>query len=246
MVDSRFDWGITRVTPNQFARQIEYAHNKGYKFLTAVDYAAQSDKNNYLCLTFDDGYESIFNYAFPILKKYSIPATVFINPVYVGQLNTWDINLGWLRFNHLYWDQIKKLSNFGWEIGSHGLTHTDLTRLDKGDLQEELVYSKKLIEKKIHHHVRSISYPFGNVNVDVCAESINCGYQYGFSMSQYLPGQYEKMCIPRTGIYLVDSYTSFKEKASGHSKRFYRMLQRTFDICSNGSVLVKEGLKKKN
>jgi peptidoglycan/xylan/chitin deacetylase (PgdA/CDA1 family) len=242
MVDTRFDWGITRVTPKQFVKQIDYAQSAGYKFLTAGDYAATNDKTKTLCLTFDDGYESVFDYAFPVLKKYNIPATIFINPDFVGQRNTWDVNIGWLKFNHLSWIQILELNSNGWEIGSHGLTHRDLTRLDGFQLMEELKSSKTLIENKIKKRVNSISYPFGNANPDVCKKANKCGYLFGFSMSQSLQGEYENMSIPRTGVYLIDNFTSFKEKASGKSKRFYRLLQRTLDICSNGSVLMKEGL----
>lgn len=243
MVDSHFDWGITRVTPNQFAKQIRAAVEHGLEFCTARQYADFGQTQNRICITFDDGYESVYHYAFPVLRQFGIPATVFINPLYIGQRNTWDVNIGWLKFSHLNWDQVRALAQAGWEIGSHGLTHRDLTRLDDAELNRELSCSRSIIERRIGCPVRSISYPFGNADSRVCEMAAEAGYSAGFVMSRSSGTQ---MDIARTGIYLLDRRYTFLQKAQGNAAPFYRFLQAVLDYCSDGTVLVKQGLWKQN
>lgn len=245
MVDKRFDWGITRVSPGHFEKQITFALEKGYQFFTVGEYAESSEINK-AALTFDDGYESVHQNAFPILKKYNIPATVFINPAYVGQQNTWDVNIGWLKFRHMTWNQIIELEKSGWEIGSHGLSHRDLTRLDKSALKNELTLSKRLLERRLKKQISSVSYPFGNTNQMVCKESRDVGYKHGYVMSRHLSGEYKDMSITRTGVYLLDSSRSFEHKIQGKGSWFYKTIQRTLDFCSDGTVVVKEGLRLRN
>ncbi len=245
MVDKRFDWGITRVTPGQFNRQIKFALKKGYLFLTVGEYA-KSFKSKKVAITFDDAYESVHKYALPILQKYNIPATVFVNPAYVGQQNTWDVNIGWLKFKHMNWKQIIELDKVGWEIGSHGLSHRDLTRLDKSTLKKELALSKRLLERRLIKQVSSVSYPFGNTNQHVCKISRDIGYTHGYVMSRGLCGDSEAMSFTRTGIYLLDSSGSFDHKISEKGSWFYKTIQSTLDFCSDGTVVVKEGLWLRN
>ena len=79
MVDPRFDWGITRVMPKQFRRQIEFALERGFTFQTISEYLShKNDHSKRIAITFDDGYKSVFTKAFPFLKENNIPATVFL------------------------------------------------------------------------------------------------------------------------------------------------------------------------
>jgi peptidoglycan/xylan/chitin deacetylase (PgdA/CDA1 family) len=241
MVEPRFDWGATRVTPAQFRRQLYRALEIGCEFMTLSDYVAgEAQRPMQVALTFDDGYESVHKYAFPILREHGIVATVFIIPGFIGQYNTWDVNIGWLRFPHLDWHQINDLVDAGWEIGSHGMFHRDLTRISSEEAEEEISLSRLLIERRTGAFNGIIAYPFGNVNHQVWKTVSQFGYAGGVVMGRTdtdIPGHF---AIRRTGIYLFDTLNSFQQKVVAKNRWFYHIMQRIMDTCSDGAVIVKK------
>jgi peptidoglycan/xylan/chitin deacetylase (PgdA/CDA1 family) len=250
MVEDRFDWGVTRVPPRKFKKQIENALDHEFTFLTLSEYLATRHLNDGLrraAICFDDGYESVFQHAFPVLQQHGIPATVFLVVGFMGQFNTWDVNIGWLRFRHLDWPQTRKLVKAGWEFGSHGMTHRDFSRLPCAELEWELRSSKLLIEKKTGIPVSLVSYPFGNTNLQVYQVCLDAGYKAGLAMGRSYKMISADYAISRHGIYLFDSLLSFNQKLLGKNNWFYNFIQKIFDICSDGTVLVKQGISfKKN
>ncbi|MGB9937105.1 MAG: NosD domain-containing protein [Methanobacterium sp.] len=79
-----------------------------------------------IVLTFDDGSESIYTYAFPIMQQYGIKGTVFINPAFIGQ--PWYMTLA----------ELQELHNAGWIIANHGNEHLDLSTLNRTDKISEI------------------------------------------------------------------------------------------------------------
>lgn len=245
MVDPRFDWGVTRVTPKQFEKQILFLIERGYSVQTLTEYLRSglpkpSEKR--VCLTFDDAYAGIYTWAFPIMARYGLPGTLFVISGYCGGLNTWDVNIGWLRFRHLTWDQIKTLSNAGWEIGSHTVSHRDLTRLSPAELEFEINKSKQIIEQRISRKVSTFSYPFGKINSKVANEVKSAGYEFAVTMHMNTAKLPIDFSIPRLGIYLFDTMFSFRHKVSGKANGIHRATQRLISLCSTGSVIFKESL----
>jgi len=117
-----------------------------------------------ITFTFDDGYQSTYDKAFPILEKYSYPATAFIITSAVGESGYMTI------------EQILDLANKGWEIGSHTVSHVDLTELSDDQLSYELLESKKYLER-FGLKVENFSSPYGEYNKRV----IKAVAQYYFS-----------------------------------------------------------------
>jgi peptidoglycan/xylan/chitin deacetylase (PgdA/CDA1 family) len=81
----------------------------------------------------------------------------------------------------LSWDQVKEMSQRGFEIGSHSVSHPFLTRVDDEKLTQELKKSKNQIEKICGKKVITIGYPFGDYDNNVIQKAINCGYLFGCS-----------------------------------------------------------------
>lgn len=111
-------------------------------------------------ITFDDGYQDLFKYAFPLLARYRVPAVVFLvakrnAASWVGRDDSRPLKL-------LSWQQVKVMSDAGIFFGSHSLTHFQLTDCANLRLQAEVVDSKKIIEDHIGREVRHFCYPFGN------------------------------------------------------------------------------------
>src|SRR5213594_4668148 len=59
-------------------------------------------------LTFDDGYASLAQHAYPVLAELGFTATTFLITDYVGKTNTWDVHYTWNRLRHLGWTQIEE------------------------------------------------------------------------------------------------------------------------------------------
>ena len=121
-----------------------------------------------VCLTFDDGYRSIYSEAFPVLQEYGFTATLFLVVRYCGRHNDWPGNLGSLkRAPLLSWNEVKEMNRFGIECGSHTLTHPDLTRIAPRIAEEEILHSKQEIEEKTGESSTVFAYPYGRYNSTV-------------------------------------------------------------------------------
>ena len=248
-VDDSFEWGITRQTAGQFENQIKYLFQNGYKSLSLEDAfllethfleckASALPLEKRVVITFDDGYESVYKFAFPILQKYGFVASVFIITGYVGKFNDWDVTWG-KRFRHLSWEQIEELAKHGFSFGSHTVSHPDLTKLDKKSLQFELSYSKKTLEDKIGKRVDFLSYPFGRYDFSVQRIAQETGYQRAFSIHTY-PSELNPFSLERIGMYLLDSPWTLHIKLN-HGKLFWieDMKGRIINKFATGTVLAK-------
>lgn len=73
---------ISNVTPELFEEHLKIIKKYNLKTVTISEYYNNVDKNSML-LTFDDGYYDNFKYVFPLLKKYNMKATIFLNTLYI-------------------------------------------------------------------------------------------------------------------------------------------------------------------
>jgi len=101
-----------------------------------------------IILTFDDGSETVYNAALPIMQKYGFTGTAFIVYNYIGA--------GF----YMNADQIKALHDSGWEIGSHSLSHVNL-RQRPGKQEDEITSSKIRLESLLGFSIPVFAYPFG-------------------------------------------------------------------------------------
>ena len=145
-----------------------------------------------IVLTFDDGFEECYTIITPILNKYNLKATFFINPKCINS----DIEISEFINNNLKvnlnkkfmtWDNIKKISDDGHIVGSHTYSHLILNNLNKDILEKEIVLSKKIIEEKLNIVCKYFAYPFGNDNYfDNNAFNLaNTIYDYTFISGNY-------------------------------------------------------------
>ena len=119
-----------------------------------------------IAITIDDGFEDNYKYAYPVLKRYWIPATIFVIVNKIGQP-------GWLT-----WDEIKEMSGSGVvTIGSHTLSHRWLPSLNDLDLKEELTGSKRAFEEKLSKPCDFLCYPIGAHDERVKRAAKDAGYK---------------------------------------------------------------------
>jgi peptidoglycan/xylan/chitin deacetylase (PgdA/CDA1 family) len=159
------------ITPELLEQEILYLKAHGYTTVKFSDLEAAFDEGKPLppkpvILSFDDGWENQYTYAFPVLKKHGVVGTFYIytNPI--------SRNKHWMT-----WSQVTDLDKAGMEIGGHSRTHPYLTKIvDNKLLDKEVVQAKEIIEAHIGHPITTFAYPFGYYNARVVAAVKRAGY----------------------------------------------------------------------
>ena len=188
----------------ELARQGLYSHN------LSEAAGCITDLPN-LAITFDDGFESFYSRAFPVFEDNDMKVTVFPIAGYIGKMSLWDILPAQPHMNQA---QIREISDHGHEIGSHTLTHANLTFLSENDIVRELADSKHMLEDITGKPVTSLSFPYGSWNKRVWEKAMEIGYQRGTCYRHHnkiIPG-----LIPVHGIYSFDTIQDVLDKASSH------------------------------
>lgn len=116
-------------------------------------------------LAFDDAYGCNATYAVPIMKTLRVPATFFVSSGYVDtdKLMQADIDRGYKDLRNFTSDELRSMADSGlFEIGSHTVTHIDLSKPWEDDvIRKELVDSKAALEKMLGRPVPRFAFPFG-------------------------------------------------------------------------------------
>ncbi len=157
------------VSPKSFARQMKFLKDFGYNVISLeelIGYIRDKKplKAKTIAITFDDGYKNNYTDAYPALKRYNLPTTIFVIVDNVG------------KEGFLNWNDIKEMSLNNITIGSHTLKHAYLTSLDFKSLDNELMLSKRILEEKIGKRVSVMSYPLGGFNEAVKEAVKRAGY----------------------------------------------------------------------
>lgn len=163
-----------------FRSFVEVVSTKGYRLCSSRNYFACSNRQSLIACTFDDAYSGVLDHAFPILRQYGFTATVFVCSDHIGRENDWNPRDNKNR-RHLNEYELKVLLDNGWEIGSHGMSHTSLLRLSYEKLVYELSMSKKKL-MKIFGTVEAYAYPFGFHNPFCEQEAANV-YKYAYALT---------------------------------------------------------------
>jgi peptidoglycan/xylan/chitin deacetylase (PgdA/CDA1 family) len=152
--------------PRVFQHGIARLHENGYKTLSLLEAAnflrqGKSFPNRCFVITFADGYQTVFDEAFPVLRQYEISATVFLT---VGQkwiFKPADPLPSIEGRSMLSWGEIQEMQRWGIAFGAHTLTHPDLTRLPYQRVEAEVCNSKAIIEDTLGAPVACFAYPYG-------------------------------------------------------------------------------------
>lgn len=160
--------GLT-VSGGDFTAQMDYLRQAGYQpvsmrqLFEALYYGAPLPAKPVL-LTLDDGYLDNYTVAAPILEQYGFTATFYIISGMVGQPE------------YMSWEQVLDLERRGMEIGSHTVSHPDLSTLAATDLAAEVGNSAATLEGYLGHPVYWFCYPAGRFNGGVIEALEAAGY----------------------------------------------------------------------
>ena len=164
------------ISPELFRKHLCFLKRQNFQIM-GLEMCAQSGWKEGLlerkaAITFDDGYLDNYQHAFPILKEFGFAASFFVTPQEIG------------KEGFMTWDMLREMAAVpGIEIGSHALEHKPLSDIPEKEAWTSLVASKKILEEKLGHEVKAISYPCGSFNGKIVEMARGAGYRYGCAAS---------------------------------------------------------------
>lgn len=175
--------GRLTLSPEAFREQMQFLKDNDYRVIPLSDLVGflKGEKalpKRSVVLTIDDGHQSIYKIAYPILKAFGYPATVFI---YTDYLNN----------GGLTWKQIDRMISSGLvSVQPHSKTHDNLAVRKLNESSES--YRKRIAKEvslptdylKQHQSglINSFAYPFGDTNDVVVAAVRNNGLSLGLTV----------------------------------------------------------------
>lgn len=160
------------VDPEEFAAQMKALERAGWTAVTLDELAAywhsgiSLPHGKPIVVSFDNGYQSQYTRALPILRK-------------LGWVGDENIQLTGLPPSQggLGDDEIRGLVRAGWELDTQGISHADLIALDSRQLHEQVASSRATIQRRFHVPVNWFCYPSGHYDATVIAAVKAAGYK---------------------------------------------------------------------
>ncbi len=109
-------------------------------------------------LSFDDGYQGVYEYAYPILREYGFSATIFCIAEDLTRTGVADPPRAFRTLNR---DEVQELLRAGFSLGSHSFSHCDLVSVSAEEAQKEISVSRTTLEDMFGVRVSSFAYPYG-------------------------------------------------------------------------------------
>jgi len=206
---------LNSVSPRSFEWQMGYLKKNGFHVISLDDFVqgnrgGQEFPHKTVVITFDDGFVDNYTNAFPILKRYHFPATIFLISDAVG------------RYPYLLnWDQVKEMSQNDISFGSHTRNHAYVPSLSIDQMKDEIIMSKHVIEEHLGKPIYDFAYPGGGFNEQAKAIIALAGYRSALSTNRgydrYNIDLYE---LDRIHINNWDNAFTFTSKLSGFYNLF--------------------------
>jgi peptidoglycan/xylan/chitin deacetylase (PgdA/CDA1 family) len=186
----RFGNGASKmiVAPSQFEAQLAWLAQHNYRVLRLSDLAGflagrEALPQRSVVITIDDGYESVYRHAYPLLKKYGFAATLFMYSDFIG------VGEG------LSWAQLQEMASSGLiDLQAHSKTHRNMMERGSGEtdaiyrqnIEQELRTPRQVLERKLAAagvRVRHFAYPFGDANDWVLEGMRRNDYELGVTVN---------------------------------------------------------------
>jgi peptidoglycan/xylan/chitin deacetylase (PgdA/CDA1 family) len=176
------------VTTPVFESHLKYLRENGYRVISLNDLMGKyfgrtspADSRD-VVLVADDAHISVYTTAFPLLRKYNVPMTLFVYPSAVSNASY-----------AMTWDQLRELKATGlFDIQSHTYWHPNFKkereRLQPPEFDKlvhrQLTQSREKLEKELAAPVDLLAWPFGIYDTGLMARAEAAGYRAAFSIER--------------------------------------------------------------
>ncbi|MCM8812074.1 MAG: polysaccharide deacetylase family protein [Candidatus Omnitrophica bacterium] len=216
------------VPVKRFAEQMQFLHEAGYRGLTMSQVTKWIRGGNgvsgrRVAITFDDGFEDNYLYAFPELKRWGFTACFFVPTEFIqsGQAGRPEAD------RPMTWEQMRRMLDAGQEIGGHSVTHRKLTKIPASEWDWEIRGCKEILEEGLERPVDYFCYPAGYYNDEIRQLVEKTGYAGAFTVK---PGAVKQgmdpFAISRTEVSAFDSLRDFEKKLAGAYDWMHAAVQR--------------------
>jgi len=162
----------TNIRINDFKEHINLIKKDGIKFINPSNFESElndNKKERKVLITIDDGYQSFYDNAWPILKKDKIPFILFGSTREVG------------KRGYMSWENIREIEKYDFvEIGNHSHTHDYLIDFEDQEIENDLKKSIGIFKNEIGKNSAFFSYPFGEYSSNLKNIVIELGFKYAF------------------------------------------------------------------
>ena len=189
------------LTREDFADQVRWLAKSGYEAVTLNEVLASWFEGGTLppkpiVLSFDDGYVSQYENAFPLMEERGWPGVLNLKA----------------RDSDIYDRQVREMVSAGWEIASHTVTHPDLPSTSETQLEDEMVSSRRILEREFDTPVTNFCYPAGRYDDRVIAAVKKAGYRSATSTESGLARPSDLWSLDRVRIELGDGSPELESK----------------------------------
>jgi peptidoglycan/xylan/chitin deacetylase (PgdA/CDA1 family) len=198
----------TNVSVARFAEQLVFLKKNKYTVVPLVDLvrmltAGRPLAEKTVAITIDDGYKSVYEKAWPVLRSFGYPFTVFL---YVKATDTghWD---------YMTWDQVREMRAAGVDFQDHGYAHRRFGSIPEqmsaqeytAWIGEDFAKSSSIIERELGYRPKMLAFPYGEYNRSVIAVARDLGYTATFTQDPgAMSASTDPYRIPREPILGVD------------------------------------------
>jgi peptidoglycan/xylan/chitin deacetylase (PgdA/CDA1 family) len=209
------------VSAEDFEKQLKFLKDNDYQAITTKELLNFLDNKqalppNPVLITFDDGYVSNLELAYPLLQKYHLKATIFLPTSYLGGMSSWYGDGSAL----MTYEQLKSLNSSVIEFGLHSHKHQNFKHLALEEMREELLTNMQTLTENGIDYTPTFAYPYGgrpkkkevlNAMKKMFTEiGIKAAFRIGNKVNSFKSK--DKFELKRIDIQGNDSFWSFKTK----------------------------------
>ena len=175
-------------------------------------------------ITFDDGFQNVYEVALPVLKQFQFPATVFLVTEFCGKDNRCygqPKNIPAMKL--LNWDAIQEMFKHGVEFGVHTATHPDLSTISDQQMADEIIGSREKLHQRLGQANHAFAYPYGSA--PKAAKSIVEANFYTACSTKmdFVSAQPDLHFLPRIDMYYFSKNHAFSSIGKNSFKRFVQL-----------------------
>jgi len=160
----------TSISPELFEQHLKYLHDNDFNVVTLEqmieDLRSNNIPNRCVSLTADDANISIYKNAFPSLKKYKMPMSVFVSTDSID--NSYPSMMGWQQMREMQTENIY--------FYNHSVTHPYLVNMSEIEINHQITQAQRRLEQELGVYEKFFAYPYGEESVDIIEHLEGLGY----------------------------------------------------------------------